>query len=202
MSRQSRAAAASALRSSAELFGLSGPCEPGLAPDPNAPAQGMSEPERPSWRLPASLDELYRRHGVWLRDLLRRRFGADQAEDLAQEAYTRAAAFRGEVRNPQGFLVCVAVNAARDLARRRAVRPATVELWDREPGVAAPASQDTAVQLKQVILALPPKLREVFLLSRFGGLTYPEIAQRCGISIKTVEARMSKALAMCAALME
>jgi RNA polymerase sigma-70 factor (ECF subfamily) len=133
---------------------------------------------------------------------LRRRFGADQAEDLAQEAYARAAAFRGEVRNPRGFLARVAVNAARDLARRRAVRPATVELWHQAPGVAAPASQDTAVQLKQVILALPPRLREVFLLSRFGGLTYPQIAEHCGISVKTVEARMTKALALCVALME
>jgi DNA-directed RNA polymerase specialized sigma24 family protein len=34
-----------------------------------------------------------------------------------------------------------------------------------------PALQAEALQLKQIILALPPKLQEVFLLSRVGGLT-------------------------------
>lgn len=41
---------------------------------------------------------------------------------------------------------------------------------------------------------LPPKTREVFLLSRTSGLTYKEIAEEKGISVKTVEAHMSNAL--------
>ena len=41
---------------------------------------------------------------------------------------------------------------------------------------------------------LPPKTREVFLLSRKSGLTYNEIAAELEISAKTVENQMGRAL--------
>lgn len=41
---------------------------------------------------------------------------------------------------------------------------------------------------------LPPKTKEVFLLSRQKGYSYKEIAQHLGISVKTVENQMSRAL--------
>jgi RNA polymerase sigma-70 factor (ECF subfamily) len=41
---------------------------------------------------------------------------------------------------------------------------------------------------------LPEKCREVFELSRFDGRKYSEIAEQLSISVKTVEAHMSKAL--------
>ncbi len=41
---------------------------------------------------------------------------------------------------------------------------------------------------------LPTKTREVFLLSRKSGLSYKEIAEEQGISVKTVENQMGKAL--------
>jgi RNA polymerase sigma-70 factor (ECF subfamily) len=41
---------------------------------------------------------------------------------------------------------------------------------------------------------LPEKCKEIFLLNRYENLKYKEIADKLNISIKTVEAQMSKAL--------
>ncbi len=49
--------------------------------------------------------------------------------------------------------------------------------------------------LYEAIDQLPEKRREVFVLSRFEGKSYKEIAEILNISIKTVEAQMGKALA-------
>jgi RNA polymerase sigma-70 factor (ECF subfamily) len=51
---------------------------------------------------------------------------------------------------------------------------------------------DTAV--KRAVAELPDRCREVFELSRVEGLRYAEIAATLGISVKTVEAQMGKAL--------
>jgi RNA polymerase sigma-70 factor (ECF subfamily) len=150
---------------------------------------------------PYEVEQAYREHQNWLIAFLRRRFGQQDAEDLAQETYARAVTANTAIRNPRAFLARVALNAARDLVRRRAVRPQLTR-EDAAPPPAMASAQDEALLLKQIILALPPKLQEVFLLSRFAGLTYDEIADHCGISVKTVEGRMTKALALCAALMD
>jgi RNA polymerase sigma-70 factor (ECF subfamily) len=44
------------------------------------------------------------------------------------------------------------------------------------------------------IESLPPECEKIFRMSRFHGLKYKEIAQKLDISIKTVEAQISKAL--------
>lgn len=48
--------------------------------------------------------------------------------------------------------------------------------------------------LYAAIDSLPEKRREVFVLSRFEGKSYKEIAEMLNISVKTVEAQMGKAL--------
>ncbi len=49
-------------------------------------------------------------------------------------------------------------------------------------------------RIRTALLRLPEKCREVFELSRFEGRKYSEIAEQLNISVKTVEAHMSKAL--------
>ena len=55
-------------------------------------------------------------------------------------------------------------------------------------------SMELEEKIKEVIESLPGKCREVFELNRFDGLKYGEIAAKLGISVKTVEHQMSKAL--------
>lgn len=60
-------------------------------------------------------------------------------------------------------------------------------------------STETEELEKQITLAiesLPEKCRMVFELNRMEGLKYAQIADKMGISIKTVEAQMSKALSV------
>ena len=49
-------------------------------------------------------------------------------------------------------------------------------------------------QIEELISGLPPERQKVFKLSRFEGMKYKEIAEELGISVKTVEAQMGKAL--------
>jgi len=49
-------------------------------------------------------------------------------------------------------------------------------------------------QIENLISELPPERQKVFKMSRFEEMKYKEIAEELGISIKTVEAQMGKAL--------
>ena len=53
---------------------------------------------------------------------------------------------------------------------------------------------DLEESVVKAISELPDDLRMVFLLNRFDGLKYKQIADSLNISIKTVESRMSKTL--------
>ncbi len=49
-------------------------------------------------------------------------------------------------------------------------------------------------KLNKILVVLPPKCKEIFLLSKLEGLKYQEIASKLNISIKTVENQMGKAI--------
>jgi RNA polymerase sigma-70 factor (ECF subfamily) len=53
---------------------------------------------------------------------------------------------------------------------------------------------ELSVAYRAALKKLPPRRREIFVLSREHGLTYKEIGLRLGVSVKTVEVQMSRAL--------
>ena len=54
--------------------------------------------------------------------------------------------------------------------------------------------EELADEIEQIIKHLPPQCQRVFMLSRFENKKYKEIADELGISVKSVEAHISKAL--------
>ena len=56
--------------------------------------------------------------------------------------------------------------------------------------------QQLSEKINSAINLLPERCKQVFLLSKFDNLKYKEIAEKLNISIKTVEAQMSKALSV------
>lgn len=143
---------------------------------------------------------LYRAYGAWVTAFLARRFGRDIAEDLAQETFLRLAQTRIDWRHPKALLARIALNVAQDHLRREQAqkRPRLVRSEDTPEGVSLP-EQDAALFHRQVVAQLPRNLRDVYCLSRFGGLTYAEIASHLGLSVKAVEKRMSQAIRLCMA---
>ena len=53
-------------------------------------------------------------------------------------------------------------------------------------------------EIKQIVNSaldkLPKKTRQIFILNRYQGLTYKEIAEKMNLSVKTIEFHISKAL--------
>jgi RNA polymerase sigma-70 factor (ECF subfamily) len=159
---------------------------------------------------PLSVRELIRSHHASLMSLLRRRIRvAEDAADVAQEAYIRMLKYEGarNVQFPSSLLFRIAINVAKDRGRSDQVRRVKdqCELHELEidSGVANPERQLAAEQdlerVHAIIEQLPPKCRRVFLLSRMHEMTYPQIAEHCGISVKMVEKHISHALAICTA---
>lgn len=57
-------------------------------------------------------------------------------------------------------------------------------------------SNELEREITMAINSLPEKCRIIFEMSRFEELKYAEIADKLGLSVKTVEAQMSKALSI------
>lgn len=134
----------------------------------------------------------------------------DDAAELVQESYARLLRHSGIARFEsvaRAYLFRTATNLARDHFRRRVSRHADAHVDIDDLPVAAEgltpertiAWDQTIASIKQGLQRLPIATRRVFVLSRFRGKTYPEIAVILGVSSRTVERKMSEAMAELAA---
>jgi RNA polymerase sigma-70 factor, ECF subfamily len=150
-----------------------------------------------------AFDAVFRAHypalvGVAERISGERAVAEELAQDVMLELWRRRESLAVS-ESLRAYLVRAARNRALNHLRheRMKVRTAPFAAGERvsqpdAPARVAEAEMDAAV--RAAVDSLPERCREVFELSRGQGLRYAEIAGVLGISVKTVEAQMGKAL--------
>jgi RNA polymerase sigma factor (sigma-70 family) len=144
--------------------------------------------------LEAPLKRYFARHG----------YSASDNEDLIQEVFLRLSKLNATTRieNPQAYTFQIAANVIRDRGRtlRARVRYSDQPLMDSDepsdevdPERLLIARQSLAI-VQSALMSLPPRTRAVFLLHRYDGLKYKEIANVLGIGVSSVEKHMMQAL--------
>lgn len=152
------------------------------------------------------LAELYRSESPKLiRILSRQTRSRDDAQDLVQDIFFRFARMRGRwpasLERPQAYLRRIASNLLKDRAKSASRHSAALHVVADEgalPGFDQQRlleSRDMLRRLEAAMMRLRPRTREIFMAHRIDGMTYAEIAEQTGLSVKGVEKQMSKALA-------
>lgn len=138
-----------------------------------------------------------------------------EAEDLTQEVFVRIlkGAAGGQVQAPDAFVFTVAANLLRDRLRlrisKRADRHVSLDLAPTDDTPSEPlniaaetVSAERALMDRQRLRAvlraleeLPPRTRDIFVLSRLEKLKHAEIASRMGVSVSAVEKNLVRAVA-------
>jgi len=153
----------------------------------------------------ARIEAIYSEHRPQLTRFFRRRAPTQDVGDLVQEVFSRFASARGGltalIEGPGAYLVKSARMLLAEQARtdRRRHRSQHDSFSEEHEGACDPhgalEARDILRRVERAISRLSPLTREIFLMHRFEGLRYPEIARIKGISVKTVESHMTKALA-------
>ena len=124
------------------------------------------------------------------------------AEELSQDVFLELWRRRDSLApesSVAGYLMQAARNRALNHLRHLQVQRKSAVYVEALSEPAEQADAETQAgelqdAIRDAIAALPPRTREVFLMSRERNLRYGEIAEALGISVKAVEANMSCAL--------
>lgn len=127
-----------------------------------------------------------------------------ETDDIVQDAFIKLWTSRNtldENKSIVNFLYTTAYNAFIDKYRREQREQTMLDGWLYKRLVQL-VNEDEDEKLRKTLLLkaaiekLPPKCKEIFILSKFEQLKYSEIADKLKISIKTVENQMGKAFSI------
>lgn len=133
---------------------------------------------------------------------------AEQADDLVQDCLERALSRRhlwNEDGNTRAWLFTMMHNIHANDTRRRASRPASVSVDERDGHYARPAAQHSrmdGLELMTAMEKLPEEQRQVILLVALEGMSYGEVAETVGVAQGTVMSRLSRGRERLRQLME
>lgn len=142
---------------------------------------------------------------VLLRYFARRGIPVSDAQDLVQEVFARLLQKDdlAQVESADRYLFVTAANLARDYFRYQKVRVAHPvagfaeqlhRMDDFDPERILGGRQELDI-LMAALNEMPERMRNIFILARLENLPRTEIAQRLGISKRTVEAQITLATA-------
>jgi RNA polymerase sigma-70 factor (ECF subfamily) len=151
---------------------------------------------------------LFRRHyGALSRVLMRYSRDKEQIKDWTQEIYVMLWEIRKKlpvetISNFKGYLIVLTRNyAIRCTGKKKQFQMVLTE--DFSDFEIVDNNLAEAVEHKELYEAyqnalqkMPQPTQEAYYLNREKGYTYPKVAEEMGISIKTVEARISRALSI------
>jgi RNA polymerase sigma-70 factor (family 1) len=146
-------------------------------------------------------DALFRQYYKTIRNFVYYRCGdRDMAEDIAQETFVKLWEVRDRIerKTVKSYLYTIAQNTTINQQKRQQLlykfQKRTTSHMDNDNPEKLAEMAEYEERLQQVIASLPDGGREVFLMNRLEDLTYQEIADRLGLSVKAIEKRMSKVL--------
>jgi RNA polymerase sigma-70 factor (ECF subfamily) len=146
-------------------------------------------------------------YGTLIRVLMRYSRDPEKIKDWIQEIYVKLWENRKtinmeDVENVKGYLIVLARNhIIKQLSKKKEVKL----VYDEQKAGIDIADNNLEENLKQSELQqayvealnkMPPRTREAYFLNRERGMTYSKVAEELGTSIKTVEAQVSRAIAI------
>lgn len=152
----------------------------------------------------ARVATLVEAHRDDLAKYLRRRAPHQDFGDLMQESIGRFAAKSSHalalIEKPGAYLVRIARNVLADRARSDDARMQSHHHSFEDDDVAGPdphaalEARETLRRVDRAIKRLKPQTGSIFVMHRFDGLSYEEIAEAKGISVKGVEWHIAQAM--------
>jgi RNA polymerase sigma-70 factor (ECF subfamily) len=136
-----------------------------------------------------------------------RRVSEEDAKDVAQEAMERLLRYRDlPIEQLRRLMYRIALNVLHDRGRRENSHGTALHVSLEQEHELLPSldptheqridAQQQLDQIRDLVLRLPDRCREVYLLNRVEGMSYAEIAEHFDISVKAVEKNISRALRM------